>query len=68
MTTLQILPRIAGEGDRAQRGGGGESGLRICRQSSDLSQPFDIARALAPSTASRSPSPAPLRFSVEDFQ
>ncbi|WP_333591529.1 ABC-F family ATP-binding cassette domain-containing protein [Brevundimonas sp.] len=39
----QILPRAAGEGDQAQPGGGGE--------------PHTPALELAPSTASRSPSP-----------
>ena len=68
MTTLQIPPRIAGEGDRALRGGGGDSGLRICRLRLTQLQPSDTTRVFAPSTASRSPSPVPLRFTVEDFR
>jgi hypothetical protein len=68
MTARQILSRIAGEGDRAQRGGGGGTGLGSFRLDTIPSQPFYIARAFAPSTASRSPSAVSLRFTVEDFR
>ena len=80
MTADQILPRIAGEGDRAQRGGEGGTGLRRFRLDTTPSQPFHTARALAPSTAQpvlglafgetrgRSPSPVSLRFTVEEFR
>jgi len=68
MIARQILPRIAGEGDRAKRGGGGGTGFHPRHPDSACSQSSRTAHALAPSTASRSPSPVSLRFTVEDFR
>jgi len=50
-----ILHRAAGEGDRAQRGGGG--GRRTSVGRAFLDPDLDDCDAVAPSTASRSPSP-----------
>ena len=54
--------------NRKQRIGGGGTGLGSFRLDTIPSQPFYIARAFAPSTASRSPSAVSLRFTVEDFR
>ena len=53
---LSLLHRKAGEGDRAQRGGGGETWLDS-QQEGRGDRLADSTEAAAPSTASRSPSP-----------